>query len=134
MSFVLFAILVLVMVGISFRQNINLVSKEYYKQELVYQDQIERVANTEALPVKPVIEVNTSEVIVYYSDLARVDKGMLKLFRPSDEHLDQTFQFTAVEDSVLRLLLKPPVPGLYRVQLLWSMDDKEYYLEMPVNL
>ena len=54
-AFVLFAVFIGTLVTVCVRQDISLVSKEYYKEELAYQDQIVRIANTEKLGLKPKI-------------------------------------------------------------------------------
>jgi len=133
LSFVLFATFIAVLVVISMRQRVNLVSKEYYQEELAYQDQIDRLKNTEALPVKPVIEVSTESVRVTFPSLKNVENGVLRLFRPSDDRLDQTIKVQST-DSVFRQTIRPLVKGLYRAQFTWTMEGKEYYVESIVNL
>ena len=81
-SFLLFGALVAGLVTISMRQEVNLVERDYYQQELVYQEQIKRLQNTEELVVKPSFEVTSSEIVLRYADLNRIRKGTLRLFRP----------------------------------------------------
>ena len=52
-AFVIFAAFIGTLVGICVNQDISLVAKDYYRQEIAYQEQIDRMANHEALPEKP---------------------------------------------------------------------------------
>jgi len=54
-AFVLFAAFIGTLVVVCVRQDVSLVSRDYYRQELAYQNQIQRLNNTAALLEKPVI-------------------------------------------------------------------------------
>ena len=56
-SFVLFAIFIAILVTVCVRQDISLVSSDYYQEELKYQDQITRINNTSKLDTQPVIKI-----------------------------------------------------------------------------
>lgn len=134
-SFVLFALFIAVLVTVSIRQDVNLVSKDYYQEELIYQRQIERIKNTEALSIKPEITFENDRFIqIQYIGLKRISKGELILFRPSDAGLDQKFIFQSVSDSTLSFELKPAPKGMYRAKMSWTMDGREYYLEEVITI
>lgn len=134
LSFVMFGVFIILLVGVCMRQNVDLVSKTYYSDELVYQEQIQRIANTSKLSAVPEMNVRDNTLEVHFSKEDRPNKGNIRLFRPSDEDLDQSFKFASVNDSVLQYQLKPLVKGLYRVQMTWTMQDKEYYIERIINI
>jgi hypothetical protein len=132
-AFIFFAIFIFVLVAICLRENISLVSKDYYKEEINYQQQIERLNNVEHLKQKPRIKVVGTNLEVFFNQLASVDRGEVKLFRPSDESFDTTFSFQAQQDSVLRFDVANLLSGMYRAKMQWTMDDKEYYVEEIIN-
>lgn len=128
-SFVLFAMFIGTLVVVCVRQDVSLVAPDYYKQELVFQNQIDRRNNANLLPVRPTFEIEQSKLTVVFSDFQKVANAELKLFRPSDEKLDQTFNLQPVSGSQQSVDLSSVQRGMYKVSLSWAMDEKEYFVE-----
>ena len=63
-SFIAFAGLIITMVVISMRQDVSLVAKDYYVQEIAYQDQIDKIQNQKALESEPTIKLSQEFVEV----------------------------------------------------------------------
>ncbi len=131
LAFVLFAVFIGVLVTISVRQDVPLVSANYYEQELKYQEQIDRIKNTNALAQKPTLEIVEGALEVRYPDMTLVTSGELELFRPSDETLDRKYTLSTAE-TVQRIQLKDLPGGLYKARMRWIQDGKEYFLENTV--
>lgn len=133
-AFISFAGFIGVLVYVCVREDISLVSKDYYQEELRYEDQITRLNNTNLLTLKPHLEISGDSLVLLYSDLYRVQEGKVKLFRPSDAELDRTFELTNKE-SVIRYFDVATLPsGMYKARMTWTMDGKEYFLEKVVQL
>jgi hypothetical protein len=118
-SFVLFAGFIATLVTVCVRQDISLVSKDYYQEELVYQDQIGRIENASLLAKRPsikIIDKNTLEIS--FDQFDKIEKGELQLFRPSDAAMDKKFFST---DSMQK--------GMYRARMMWTMGEKEFFIE-----
>lgn len=128
-SFVLFAIFIGVLVTICVRQDVSLVSGNYYQEELMHQAKIDQQANTKTLTVVPEITLTGNEVDVYFPLFSRMEKGELRLLRPSDQRLDQNFQLKTSADSLQRFTLSVSDRGLYRASMRWTMGGKDYYIE-----
>ena len=133
-AFVLFAIFIATLVTVCVRQEIPLVTKEYYNEELKYQEQIERNQNTAQLSSMPTIEISGEDLVITYDHLANIENGELKLFRPSDPDLDQQFKVEASSQVAQRFSLGDVQRGLYRARLSWEQAGKEYYLEKIIVL
>ena len=134
-AFVLFAVFIATLVAVCVRQDVSLVTKEYYQEELRYQEQIERRNNTEALAEVPRISVRGNKVVVIdYAMLPDIEKGELRLFRPSDSRLDQSFDVARSSTTSQKFEISNARPGLYKARLTWLQDGKEYYLEKIVVL
>lgn len=133
-AFVLFAGFIATLVTVCVRQDISLVTKEYYSEELRYQEQIERRQNAEALSDKPLMSVTGNELVLDYILLPAIQRGEIKLFRPSDPGLDQDFMVEPTSSTVQTFQIRNPDRGLYRAQLTWTQDGKEYYLEKVIVL
>jgi nitrogen fixation protein FixH len=132
-SFILFAAFLAVMVTIMVRQDISLVSKTYYAEDLAFQQQYERKQNTGQLAFKPEISIEQQQFLkVYFPSGGAVEAGEVKLFRPSTDKLDQHVTLKASSDSVQVFTLKPLEVGPYRVKMTWKMGGKEYYIEKVI--
>lgn len=132
--FVLFAAFIGTLVTVCMREDISLVTKDYYTQELAYQDQISRINNAATLTNKPQITVTRDFIRVTFDSLSFVERGELDLFCPSDSKMDRNFEITMSDDQEFTYALSGLKTGMYRVKLLWSMDGKDFYLEEIVNL
>lgn len=128
-SFLLFAGFMAVIVTISMRQDVNLVSSQYYQDDLDFQQQLDRKNNTAALAQQPEITLTESQLQVSFPENATVESGVIKLFRPSSDKLDQNFVIQASSESNHVFEVKPLDKGAYRIKMTWKMEDKEYYLE-----
>lgn len=129
-SFVLFAGFIGVIVTISMRQDVSLVSKNYYRDDIMYQQQLDRKNNTEQLPAKPEITiVNRAYLQIYFPEAKLIEQGEVQLFRPSSDKLDQRFKLNASADSVQLFRLPDLKSGAYRVKMVWTMEGMEYYFE-----
>lgn len=128
-AFALFAIFIGTLVTICIKQDIGLVSKNYYNDELKYQDQIGRIDNTNKLRVKPTIVKVDNSVQVQFDSQSKIQNGELKLFCPSDPKMDKAFSLSSSGGNTQLFDIKSLHGGMYKARLLWSMDGKEYFYE-----
>lgn len=133
-SFILFAAFIGALVTICVRQDISLVATDYYKQELDFQQQIDRTNNAQQLTVSPDISIVNNKVQISYKNFSSLQAGELKLFRPSNEKSDLVFELKATADTIQFFDLETRERGMYKAKMKWSMNDKEYYLEKTVYL
>ncbi len=128
-AFIFFALFIGTLVVISIRQDIGLVSKNYYQDELKHGEKMIRQTNASQLTEQPRLTFENNSVTVAYPHLSTIESGELRVQRPSDERLDQQFEITAGEQDSQSFELKVWEKGLYRVSLTWKMEGKEYYVE-----
>ncbi len=126
-AFIVFAMFIGTLVAICVREDVSLVSVNYYEEELVHQDKIDRQRNMLELKNQPIIKLANHQITISYSILNQMSTGELRLTRPSDSRLDQHFQLKNNEQQSFDL--KVSENGLYRVSLEWTMNGKEYYFE-----
>jgi len=135
LSFVLFAAFIATLVTVCVRQDISLVSKDYYKDELVYQEQIERIKNTGLLRSKPVISIIDKKVIrIDFDQFKQLEKGELKLFCPSNASFDRKFEILPTTENSQVFPLDRVQKGMYRARMLWSMHGEGFYFEEVINI
>ncbi len=134
-SFILFAVFIGTLVTICLREDISLVSKNYYKEELVYQTQIERLNNTHQLAQKPTVKIVEPGILkVEFNQLEKIQEGQLKLFCPSNSEMDRNFKLKLLNNGGEEIDLVGLESGMYKVKLLWTMQGKEFYLEEIINI
>ncbi len=133
-AFVLFALFIGALVWVCVRQDISLVSKNYYQDELAYQQQIERMNNAERLKEKPSLKMVNGQLEIRFMYADSFERGELKLFRPSDISMDRSFVLQSTIAGIQRLDLSRLPAGMYKARMQWSMSGKEYYLENIIHL
>lgn len=133
-SFVLFAGFIASLVVICVRQDINLVSVDYYREELAHQHKMDLIQNAQALESLPVITMEGTNLTVSFSDFDKIENGELKLLRPSDDRLDKKFKMKSSVEKTQRYPLDVWSKGLYRASMQWKMEGKEFYYEKVIVL
>jgi hypothetical protein len=129
-----FVALIAVLVTMSMRQKTDLVSKDYYAQELAYQQKLDKMNRTRTLdePVKWVVQ-NDRIQLQFPSGIQLPVKGTVTLFCASDAGKDLVIPFEARE-STFALSLQKVVNGRYTLQLDWQAGEQTYYQEGAVQL
>lgn len=133
-AFVLFAGFIATLVVVCMRQDVNLVSKDYYSEELVYQKQIVRINNVNQLDSKPVIQKTGTFLSIDFVQFNEIETGKLKLFSPSDPKKDKVYILRASEETQQLIPVDDIAKGMYRAQMQWVMNGKEYFIEAVVNI
>ncbi len=133
-SFILFALAVFVMVFISVSTDVDLVTEDYYEKELKYQQHIDLVKSTTALEQNIALEITPSSIIFRYPNLGSPSdySGTVYFFRPSDQRGD--FQQNITLDSAYSqtFSLTSMKQGFWRAKIFWTVNNKEYYTELPI--
>jgi len=131
--YTLFVIGILGFLFFSTTQSVDLVTEEYYDQQIKYQKQIDRINRTTDLPVTLrwnfLAENKTIEF--QFPDSLIPDKfsGNILIFRPSDSRLDKRIAITADQKGKQILDAKFLQKGLWRLKIFWNYGDTEYYNE-----
>jgi hypothetical protein len=133
-SFIAFALFIGALVTVCVRQEINLVSSDYYDKELRYQEEIDRLTNAAALPERPSMSVLNDQLMLQFGALSKFEDGELLLTRPSDARYDFVFSVDAGGDSVRMFDVSKLPAGHYNTSLRWKMNGKEFLIQEPILL
>lgn len=128
-SFISFALFISVLVVVCVRQDVNLVSKNYYQEELVHGEKMEQIRNTNLLDEQPDIKVNGNQIELQFKRMHEVENGQMLFMRPSDAGLDQVFEVGSSEGTVVRFDAHDFEVGQYRARFKWTMEGKDYFFE-----
>lgn len=128
--FVLFAGYIGYMVQQALRTTVDLVSPDYYQQELAYQQRMESVARTAALPVPVELKYEAEArqlTLQLPSSLARQPvQGQLHFFRPSNQLLDFTLPLQGPSQRISTAKMQP---GYWRVRFDFTGGGQAYFIE-----
>ncbi|MEM9327548.1 MAG: FixH family protein [Bacteroidota bacterium] len=127
-SFILFAGFMTWLVIGSFKQNIDLVTDEYYQAELQYQDRMDEIQNNTAATQIRVVQ-STERIQLEFPIIP--EEGAIHLYRPSDSRLDQHFQMEDGEDAKI-IDLDGLIKGYYILKMTWTAGGERYYQEKGV--
>lgn len=131
-----FMVFILSMIFIFSRgwQNAELVSDDYYRDELVYQQVIDAKNLAEALPQKPKYEQNSSGIkIIFPADVAANSSAVrFDLFRTEDKRLDIKKDVALSSDHAFLIPAKVLAPGNYTLKLHWHKNGKDYQIDYDV--
>lgn len=137
-AFLLFAALLATMVVISMNQEIGLVAKDYYKQEIAYQDQIDRITNYNNLINKPEFQIDHEKLQVFLHFPPEFESksisGKLLFFRPSASMLDREVTIDPDNSGKQYIDIADLPKGRWKVKVWWETDQKEFYNEIAVAL
>ena len=132
LSFVIFAAFIITLVTICMKQDVGLVSSSYYKEELIYQQQMKRIENASTLNQPPSISVLNNSLVLKFSQMNEVDKGEITLYRPSNAQLDRVFTINNTASPEISFDLTDTPKGMYRAKFRWTMNGTEYYQEKTI--
>ncbi len=130
-----FVALIVTLVTISSRQKIDLESKDYYQQELKYQDKLQAIYNASGLNWKMEHSIDNKNVTISIpSDQITALSGEIYFFCPanSDNDLKIKMNFDKTGKQVIsKTKLKP---GAYKLKLSWSTNGKDYFAEKVIKI
>ena len=136
-AFVLFASYIGFMVSRAMRTTVDLVSPDYYQQELRYQQRMESVARTQALPAPVQLRYERTAqrlTLQLPSALAgQAVRGTLHFFRPSDQQLDFTLPFTPTSAET-ELSTGKLQAGYWRLRVDFTAGGQAYFLEKELSI
>ncbi|SHO64147.1 FixH family protein [Algoriphagus zhangzhouensis] len=132
-TFIAFIAIMVTMVIISVRmEGIELVTENYYEEEIKYQEQIDKEVSTLALDREALKFDGSTKALIL--DLPIGAKGTLNLFRPSDIELDQELPVEILEAGEKSVYIGDLKAGYWKVQLSWEENGESYYQEKKINL
>lgn len=132
--FAVFMIGIGVMVYKSMTKNIDLVSQNYYEKELKYQEQINKINNTNSLQEGLIIEYNGNQIIINYPADKNNISGEISFYKPSDAKDDFKVNVEPGSDMKQVFITEKLTKGLWKVQVNWVMDGKDYFNEEKVMI
>jgi hypothetical protein len=113
----------------------DLVTKDYYGEELKYQEVMDQSANAIALSSPVVVERNGTGLTIRFPEEMRNKKKDIDfyLYCPADAKKDFRKSLT-VNGMEFKQAIPGGAAGLYEIKLTWLADGKKYYHEKKIFL
>lgn len=133
-GFIGFIMYFIVSMNVNDKYDHDLVSDDYYAEELVYQKDIDKLKNAETLSQNITYKKSDEGLIISFPsniDFKKI-KGNVFLYRPSNKQLD--FE-TAISLSKPHLLIpdKRLVDGRWNIKIDWQYNGKSYLFKKSIN-
>lgn len=131
----LFVLGILSAVSFYMRQDVDLVSNEYYKDEIKYQDKIEKLKRTYALKddVK-FIQADENLTISFPKTIKENITGEILFIRPSGRKYDFRLPLQTDQNLMQMVNFSRRRKGLWKIEMNWKAGNAEYMNEETVNI
>ena len=128
LAYGIFIIAVIIMVTISMTRKTDLVATNYYEKEIKYQEEIDRINNTNKLKEQVKFEINESTIVTSFPFNSTQSEitGEVNFYRPSDSKKDFSLKVDAGKDFKQTIDLSSIDKGLWKIKVFWNMDSKDY--------
>lgn len=127
-SFVLFIVF---MVYMAFGQQYDLVTEDYYAEEIKYQEVIDSKKRADLLEDQLTVSIDAQQMKVKFPQKNARINGKIQCFRPSDQNKD----FEVILNNNLgieNIPLEKFSRGKYLLKVSWEVDSLQYYQEQIV--
>ncbi len=130
-----FVALIIILVVSSMKQDFELVSKDYYAEEIAYQGTIDASKNQSELSAAAVVTVSAEyiDITLPHEFSNKVVRSELYFYSPVSASLDKMYQYNTENGSIL-IARKDMKNVRYKLKLSWVCEGEKYYQEMDVDL
>lgn len=131
LSFVIFAAGIIVMVIVSMSRTTDLVSENYYEQEIKYQDQIDLLKNSGELNKNISLSYSDNKLI-FRTDHPKKLKGEIHFYRTSNAAKDFIIPYDADGAGEQTIPASNLEKGLWKVKLNLNDGKDKFYVEKSI--
>ncbi len=113
----------------------DLVSENYYEDELAYQQQIDRIQNAKRLsePLRIDFEESGFLSLQFPKEMPTTEiSGTIVLFRPDDKRRDNRIPIRVDENRRQFVDMSGLKKGNWNIKVFWNNNTEKYYNEAPV--
>ncbi|MCY7362389.1 MAG: FixH family protein [Ignavibacteria bacterium] len=134
--FALFTLGIITTVAISMSKNVDLVSSNYYEQEIKYQSHIDLLKNSADYKDKINAELNGNEIVIHFSELKNKGKisGEIIFYRTSDSKKDFKININPDSDGIQKINSSELDRGLWKLQFKLLNNNNNYFVEKNIFL
>jgi nitrogen fixation protein FixH len=133
-SFILFIGMIFLFVFLGGREPSDLVTEDYYAQELQYEQRIEAIRNTSAIEDSiNILRENDGLIIVFpTSAINGIEDGVVDFYRPSEADDDVAFTLQPGQSGKQFFPYSELKKGRYVIKISWKKNGLDYYWEKGI--
>ena len=133
--FVAFALLIGTMVYKCTQQKLDLVSSDYYNEELKYQDKIDGMQNAKQLAPVQLVQTGDEVSLQLPKELdGHSLTGQVWLYCAANAAYDYKAPLQVNEEGVMLIDKKKLADANYTAKITWEAGDTKYYNEQPLTI
>ncbi len=131
-----FVIMIAALVITSFRQNVELVTEDYYQQELGFQKQLDATRAANALHDPLSISANDQTLTIRFPQRFASEplNGKVMFYAPTRAAADRNFALTNVRNGQWTVSRDQLDLVPYEVKVSWNTGGTEYFQKVNLNL
>jgi FixH len=134
--FAIFGAMIFTLVYKAIHTNYELVSKEYYKDELNYQQIIDGTNRANGLTTALQIEQQQQQINIQLPVEMKgvASKGTILFYCASDSRKDKKFDLKTGADGLQQIDAGQLIPATYQVKINWQTNGKNYYTQQTFTV
>ena len=128
-------IMMSVLVYLSIKQDIPMVSKNYYEQELVYQDKLDAISNTQNFESAFALSKTSTDVIIQIPEALskNMTQGTIVFYCPSTDKMDRTETLQPNKTGIYSYPLSALPGKAYVAKITMQSNGVAYYKELKLD-
>ena len=136
LGFLAFAGMMIYMVVQCMHTKYDLVSKEYYKDELKYQQVIDGESRANQLSSRATVTQADNNIVVQLPNemQQKTVTGSMLFYSADNAQKDRTLALQVNGQAVQTINSRTFLPGNYTVKIKWESNGADYYSEIPVTI
>lgn len=116
----------------SLTQDINLVSKDYFPEEIAYGSKLEKIRNADALKNKITIEQKDNLLIIHYPKKNKNLSGIIKLYFVKNSNFDIDINIKIADNKQI-INIEKYKKGRYYIKIDWKFNEIEYFQKFNIT-
>jgi len=133
-TFIVFISGILTVVVLASAQKTELVSNNYYEQELRYQSRIDSRDRTQNLGASATYDATSRRIVIALpaAHAGKLLTGQIQLYRPSAAGLDREFALRPAANGIQSLNASGLQNGLWKIRVAWNVAGQDYFLDETI--
>lgn len=127
LAYAIFIVLILTAVFKALNQKVDLVTPDYYAQELAYQDKQKKMENANAISPVNIMQQSSNVVITFPKETQGVLTGKVLFYRAANSADDVTLIIKADSNNKMLVPVAKLKKGSYTVITDWVAGGNKYY-------
>lgn len=138
LAFILFISGTVALIVLSSRQRSDLVTPDYYEQEVRFQSRIDQLNRAQLFQAQIAVTFDAARQAIRIelppAHARRSPHGSIHLYRPSAANLDRQVALQLDADGTQWVDAADLRPGLWKVRVQWRVDDEDFFVDETLIL